>query len=37
MKLEYDYKNQPLYGIIPFVHVFMPDKVIATSVARINS
>ncbi len=35
--LEYDYDGDPLYGDIPFMSAFYPDKIQSTSVARINS
>ncbi len=35
--LEYDYENEPLLPDLPIISAFMPDKVVATSVARVNS
>jgi Flp pilus assembly protein TadG len=34
--VKYDYKANPLYGNLPFVSLFNPSSVSATSVARIN-
>jgi Flp pilus assembly protein TadG len=34
--VSYDYKSNPLYGNLPFVSLFNPSAVSATSVARIN-
>lgn len=35
--VSFDYGNHPLYGNLPLVSAFLPNKVEATSVARINS
>ena len=34
--LRYPYKESPLFGDIPLISVFFPERVAATSVARIN-
>lgn len=34
--LEFDYDEFPLYGRLPFISAVLPDKVAASSVARIN-
>jgi Flp pilus assembly protein TadG len=34
--VSYDYKDHPIYGNLPFVSVFNPRTIAATSVARIN-
>jgi hypothetical protein len=33
----YDYDGHPLYGDLPIISAFLPNKVEATSVARINA
>jgi hypothetical protein len=35
--VSYDYKHNPIYGNLPLMSAFLPSKVEATSVARINS
>jgi Flp pilus assembly protein TadG len=37
VKVSYAYDDFPLYGEIPFMSAFFPEKIEATSVARINS
>jgi Flp pilus assembly protein TadG len=36
VKVSYAYRDHPLYGNLPFVSLFNPSTVSATSVARIN-
>lgn len=36
VELEYDYGSHPLYGRVPIISAFLPDRISATSVARIN-
>ena len=35
--LRHDYKDHPIVPSLPFVSAFIPDEVVATSVARVNS
>ena len=37
VKVSYSYKDNPIYGNIPFMSAFNPSKIEATSVARINA
>ena len=37
VKLSYDYDEEPIYGDLPLMSAFLPDKIEATSVARINA
>jgi hypothetical protein len=36
VKVSYNYDDFPLYGDLPIMSAFLPDKIEATSIARIN-